>query len=67
METKELVAKAVERVNSSAVRKVEDRVQNLVDTILNCEAEIVRLHERIVECKKELRALNVPSPVSVEI
>lgn len=67
MEVKDMVKQAVDRVNADAIEKTEQRVKNLVHQILADEAEICRLHSKVTEQKKELKALQLPSQVSVEI
>ena len=67
MEIKDLVKQAVNRVNTDAIEKTEQRVRQLVNAILESEANIIRLHENVTECKRELRALQIPGVVSVEI
>ncbi len=67
MEVNDMVSKAVDQINEEALGQTEQRVKQLVHEILKTEADILKLHEVNVEKKKELKALQLPSTVKVEL
>ena len=66
-DVKDMVKQAVDRVNADALEQTEQRVKILVGAILADEAEILRLHDKVMKNKKELKELQIPNAVSVDI
>lgn len=66
MAVKNLVQKALDQRNNAAVLSVEGRVRTLVDEIISAEARIAELDQMIAQCKEELKALEMPTPATLE-
>lgn len=66
-DVKNYVSKAVDEMNSQAVRNTEDRVKNLVQRIFAAQGEVAEKNRKIEEWKKELKELEMPKPVTLDL
>jgi len=62
-----VVNKVVDEINERNEKKCEDRVRQLVERIVNSEAEIRHLQQKIADDKAELKKLELPEPVKLEL
>jgi uncharacterized protein YydD (DUF2326 family) len=62
-----LVKQATDKINAENTRIVERRVEVLVDNILAGEAELQKVTADIAKWKAELKQLQLPAVVAVEL
>jgi F0F1-type ATP synthase alpha subunit len=62
-----LVKKAVDQHNEARERSTENMVTDLVQKIIKTESDIKRMQAEVVEMKKTLKDLEMPTPVSLEL
>lgn len=67
MDVNSLVKKAVDQINESAQAGTESRVKDIVNSILKNEQQISFLQKSNAEYKRELKELELPKPVSLEV
>ena len=67
MSVQNLIQKSVDAHNEKATAATETQVKQLVDAIISGEAQIATYQSQIVEYKKRLKALELPTPVKVEV
>ncbi len=63
----DLFSKVLEEKNEQELTKTKTKVKNLVDGILRCEAEIAKLRQEVIDFKAELKALQMPEEIKLEL
>lgn len=62
-----MLKKAVEEKNKEREEQVQRKVKNLVDLIVDYEADIANLKEKVKGAKANLKELELPEQVAVEL
>ena len=63
----EMLKKAVEEKNEERKHDVERKVKNLVNNIVDYEADIANLKEKVKTAKASIKELNLPEQIVVEL
>lgn len=65
MEKKDLVNGVFEQMNAENKRKIENKVKNIVNQILEEEENMSNTVLRIQSLKTELKELQMPAPINI--
>ena len=66
-EVNDLIGEVVREENEARQEETKNRIKALVKIIIDCQNSIEKSSARLLDAKKELEELNVPSEFKLEI
>jgi len=61
------VQTVINKINEKAERNTEQTVENLVNKIISTKADIAQSQKNLVEYTKQLKELEMPTPVTLDL